>query len=128
MFVGAVRSSEPEASGVLFFDGSHRIFMNSDVATFFVDVLPRLAPGVLVAIHDIYLPDDYPLDVAPRFYSEQYALASYLLAPGADIEILLPATYVSRAPQYRDVLDGFWDRVGHADVERHGGLFWFLSP
>jgi hypothetical protein len=116
------------AGDVLFFDGSHRIFMNSDVATFFLDVLPRVAPGVLVAIHDIFLPDDYALDVAPLFYSEQYALATYLLAPGVDVEILLPAMYVSRAPQYRDVLDDFWDRVGHADVERGGSLFWFLSP
>lgn len=113
---------------VLLFDGSHRMFMNSDVATFFLDVLPRLASGVLVAVHDIFLPDDYAPDVARLFYSEQYALATYLLAPGADVEVLLPATYVSRAPQYRDALDDLWDRVGHAHVQRGGSLFWFLSP
>jgi hypothetical protein len=112
---------------VLLLDGSHRVFMNSDVATFFLDVLPRLPAGVLVAVHDIHLPDDYPPDIVSRFYSEQYMLAAYLLAPGADVEIVFPAMYVSRAPRYRDLLDDFWSRVGHADVERHGGLFWFLS-
>lgn len=76
----------------------------------------------------IFLPDDYAPAVARLFYSEQYALATYLLAPGADIEILLPATYVSRAPQYRSALDDLWDRIGLAEVQRDGSLFWFLSP
>ena len=44
---------------IVFFDGSHRVFMNSDVAAFFLDAVPRLPAGVLIGVHDIYLPDDY---------------------------------------------------------------------
>ena len=45
---------------VMVFDGSHRAFTNSDVVVFFLDILPNLAPGVLVGVHDIFLPWDYP--------------------------------------------------------------------
>ena len=44
---------------IVFVDGSHRSFMNSDVTVFFIDVLPLLRPGVLVHLHDISLPWDY---------------------------------------------------------------------
>ena len=65
---------------VLFFDGSHRTFMNSDATVFFLEVLPRLADGVLVGVHDVFLPYDYPRDFADRYYSEQYLLAAHLIA------------------------------------------------
>lgn len=71
---------ELEAGDMLFVDSSHRVFTNSDVAAIFVDVLPRLAPGVLVHFHDIFLPLDYPPEWSDRYYSEQYLLACYLLA------------------------------------------------
>ena len=61
---------------VVFFDGSHRAFTNSDVTTFFLDVLPELPAGVLVHLHDICLPDDYPPYLDDSFYSEQYLLAT----------------------------------------------------
>jgi hypothetical protein len=113
---------------VLLIDGSHRVFMNSDVATFFLDVLPQIPAGVLVAMHDIYLPDDYPPGVADRYYSEQYMLAAYLLGSGADLQIVLPAMYVSRSPRYADHLERLWSAIGVPDIVRHGGLFWFKSP
>jgi hypothetical protein len=85
-----------ERGDVLFFDGSHHAFMNSDVVVLFLDILPRLAPGVLVHIHDIFLPYDYPPDWAMRYYTEQYLLAVALLAPAHAFEVLLPAQFVAR--------------------------------
>lgn len=114
------------AGDILFFDGSHRVFMNSDVAVFFLEVLPSLPSGVLVGIHDIYLPDDYPDDIADRFYSEQYMLAAWLLG-GAEAEIVLPAWRVSIDPKLGRALDGLWSRPGLAPVDRHGVGFWFLT-
>jgi hypothetical protein len=90
--------SNLEERDVIFFDGSHRIFMNSDVTTFFVDVLPNLFPGVLVGIHDIHLPLDYPPEAANVYPSEQYLLAAYLLAGGPWIEPVLPCSYIERHP------------------------------
>jgi hypothetical protein len=115
-----------EAGDVLFFDGSHRVFMNSDVAVFFLDLLPALPAGVLVGIHDVYLPDDYPAEIADRHWSEQYPLAAWLLG-GADVEIVLPAWRVSTDPVLKHALDHLWDRPGLGPVDRHGVSFWFLT-
>lgn len=115
-----------EAGDVLFFDGSHRVFMNSDVAVFFLDVLPELPAGVLVGIHDIYLPEDYPADIAERYYSEQYMLAAYLLG-GAGVEIVLPAWWASGEPGFAAMLDGLWSRPGLEPVDRRGVSFWFTT-
>ena len=50
------------AGDISFFDGTHRIFTNSDTTVFFLEVLPRLKRGVLVHVHDIFWPDDYTPD------------------------------------------------------------------
>ena len=76
---------------MLFFDGSHRVFMNADTVAFFLDVLPALPPGVIVGVHDIRLPDDYPPEFAERWYSEQYLLACWLLAESPRVKPLLAA-------------------------------------
>lgn len=83
---------------VLFFDGSHRIFENSDVATFFFDILPRAKPGMLVHIHDIFWPDDYPPEWKWRYYSEQYLLGALILGGSARFRVLLPNYFVSHHP------------------------------
>jgi hypothetical protein len=86
---------EVQSGDIVFLDGSHHVFMNSDVAVFFLDVLPELPPGVHVGIHDIYLPDDYRPEHAERHYSEQYLLASYLLGEASWMRPVLPCWYVT---------------------------------
>ena len=85
---------ELHAGDILFFDGSHRVFQNSDVTAFFLDVLPRLKPGVLVHIHDIFLPDDYPPAWQSFLFSEQYLLAAMLLCERPPFRVLLPNYFV----------------------------------
>ena len=75
---------------ILFFDGSHRSFMNSDVTVFFIDVLPRIKPGVIVHVHDILLPWDYPDSFKTWYWNEQYMLAVYMMASKAILYPLLP--------------------------------------
>lgn len=115
---------EAEPGDVIFFDGSHRIFMNSDVTVFFLEVLPRLAAGVVVGVHDVYLPDDYPAEISDRHYSEQYLLAAWLLA-GDSVQPILPAAYVHERDDLRGMLSPLWafpELVGVAD---HGAAFWW---
>lgn len=90
---------ELEAGDVLFFDGSHHAFMNSDVVAFWLDILPRLKPGVLVHIHDIFLPYDYPNDWVERHYTEQYLLAVALLAPGSAFDVVFASQFAVRDPE-----------------------------
>src|SRR5439155_19687885 len=83
-----------QAGDIVFLDGTHHVFMNSDVSVFFLDVLPTLPPGVLVGIHDIHLPDDYRPEHADRHYSEQYLLAAVVLGEPTSIRPVLPRWYV----------------------------------
>jgi hypothetical protein len=113
------------AGDILFVDGSHRVFMNSDVAAVFLDVLPRLPSGVLVYIDDIYLPLDYPPDWIPRYYSEQYLLATLLLAGSPRYEVVLPCHFVVNDPDLRRVLDPLWGAGPLAEAAACGGNgFW----
>jgi len=79
---------------ILFVDGSHISLQNSDVSTFFLDILPVLQPGVIIQIHDILLPSDYHQEFGERLYSEQYLLAVYLMGNSNGYEILFPSHYV----------------------------------
>ena len=83
-----------KAGDILFFDGSHRSFTNSDVTVFFLELMPRLKPGVIVHIHDIFLPSDYPPEWERKMYSEQYILAAMLLCPTQPFKVLLPNFYI----------------------------------
>lgn len=112
------------ADDILFIDNSHRCLQNSDATVMFLDVLPRLASGVIVEIHDITLPEDYPKDWFDRAYSEQYLLAAYLLAEGTRFDVELPNHFVSGDAELATVLAPLWDDPHFADVERHGGSFW----
>jgi Methyltransferase domain len=67
---------------MLFIDSSHILMPGSDVDFLFNRVLPRLPAGVLVHIHDIYLPFDYPAMWGWRNYNEQQGVAP-LLTTGA---------------------------------------------
>ncbi|HEY9865663.1 MAG TPA: class I SAM-dependent methyltransferase, partial [Candidatus Obscuribacterales bacterium] len=48
--------SEITENDIVFFDGSHRCFQNSDVTVFFIDIIPLLPSGVTIGIRDIFWP------------------------------------------------------------------------
>jgi hypothetical protein len=109
---------------ILFVDNSHRVFTNSDATVIFLDVIPRLKPGVLVEIHDVTLPYDYPTIWKDRFYSEQYLLAAYLLAQGHRFDILLPNAFISGDNELNKILTPLWQEAKMKNVETHGASFW----
>lgn len=114
-----------QAGDILFIDNSHRVLPNSDCTVFFLEILPFLKPGVIVHIHDIYLPYDYPQFMCDRAYNEQYMLAAFLLSNPAKYEILMPNFYVSEHPELSKILNPIWNQEKMHDVEHHGGSFWF---
>jgi hypothetical protein len=99
------------AGDVVFLDGSHRVFMGSDVNVFFLEILPVLRPGVLVQVHDILLPSDYPPQWRWRHYSEQYLLAAFLLAGSALLEVELPNAFVNGDRALRGLVEPLWRRI-----------------
>jgi hypothetical protein len=115
-----------EAGDIVFMDGSHRSFMNSDVTVFMLDVLPNLKPGVIVHIHDIHLPFDYPDMFIDWYWNEQYIVAAYLLAARDRIEILMPSRFVSYTDELKQTFQPIlqnWD--ASSDVWLCGGSIWF---
>lgn len=122
--VGVEWADELEAGDILFIDNSHRVLPNSDATVFFLEWLPRLKPGVIVQIHDIYLPWDYPQDMCERGYSEQYMLAIALASNPQRYRPLFPAFWVAHDPELKARLEPLWDHENLAGVERHGGSFW----
>ena len=70
-----------EANDLLFIDSSHVVRPQGDVLFEFLEILPVLKPGVLIHVHDIYTPRDYPprrLLQEVRFWNEQYLLEALL--------------------------------------------------
>ena len=67
---------------ILSIDTSHAVRMGGDVVFLYLEVLPRLAPGVLVHIHDIFLPFNYPRQWLEQryFWNEQYLLHAFLVS------------------------------------------------
>jgi predicted O-methyltransferase YrrM len=67
---------------VCFYDGSHVAKPGSDVVWFFAEVIPRLKPGVLVHLHDLFWPADYPdewIFDRGQTWNEQYVLQAFLM-------------------------------------------------
>ncbi len=63
---------------IVFIDSSHIAMPGSDVDMLLNRVLPALAAGVRVHLHDVFLPDDYPAEWAWRGYNEQLCVAALL--------------------------------------------------
>jgi hypothetical protein len=65
---------------ILFIDSSHVLKLDSDVMYYFNKIFPLLNKGVLIHIHDIFFPYDYPLSwlKGGRFWNEQYFLYVFL--------------------------------------------------
>ena len=70
-----------EGNDILFIDSTHTVKFGSDVCYEFLEILPSLAPGVWVHVHDIFFPNDYPAEwiVDRRLaLNEQYLLEAFL--------------------------------------------------
>jgi hypothetical protein len=81
---------------ILFIDSSHEARVANDVARLFCCTLPALAHGVVVHIHDVFFPFDYPAPFCERYpnWAEQYLVQLYLY--GGHHEILWPGYYVQK--------------------------------
>jgi hypothetical protein len=78
-----------ERGDVLFIDSTHAIKPGGDVLYLYLEVLPRLKPGVIVHIHDIYFPYLYQRDVLDGLFQwSETALLQALLVNNSRLSIL----------------------------------------
>jgi hypothetical protein len=90
-----------EENDIFFIDSSHMIRPQGDVLFEFLQVLPTLKKGVLVHIHDIYTPKDYPdlwIKDLNRFWNEQYLLEAFLSCNEKFKIVLSPQYMVNNYP------------------------------
>ena len=112
--------SQLESGDILFIDSSHTVKIGSDVNYLFLEVLPRLRPGVIVHVHDIFLPFEYRRDWVLdelRFWSEQYLLQAFL-AFNSEFEVLMANSYLNH--YYQNDLKAAFPTLGSWE----GGSFW----
>jgi hypothetical protein len=70
-----------QENDILFIDSSHIIRPQGDVLFEYLEIFPSLAIGVIVHVHDIFSPKNYPstwLQDDVRFWNEQYLLEAFL--------------------------------------------------
>ena len=103
-----------KAGDILFLDSSHVVSVGSDVVREYLEILPRLQPGVLVHAHDIFLPSDYPRDAVLSklcFWSEQYLLQAFLAFNPA-FEVLWGSSAMQRF--HPEVLEAVFPQWEHS--------------
>jgi predicted O-methyltransferase YrrM len=85
-----------DQNDILFIDSSHVLKIGSDVQYEYLEILPTLNNGVLIQIHDIFLPLEYPkrqiVDLH-YFWNEQYILQAFL-SFNRCFEVLWGGTYM----------------------------------
>ena len=95
---------ELKAGDVLFVDTSHTVKTGGEVPWVFSQVIPRLNPGVVVHVHDVYLPGDYPKQWVleeGRNWNENYLVEAFL-SFNSDFELLFSAQWMIQ--HHRDAL------------------------
>src|SRR5262245_6096653 len=115
-----------EAGDVLFIDSGHTVRIGGDVNFLILDVLPRLAAGVVIHFHDVALPYEFARAYAVNphfrmFWTEAYLLQAFL-SGNSQFEVLLAMAYLmtERTGVFRAAFP-------HYDPAQHlamSGSFW----
>ena len=95
------------AGDILFWDGSHIVFNGTDTTHLYLNILPLLAKGVIVHIHDIQLPFEYESGYSAHYYNEQYMLAVLMLFSDQWAPIL-PLGYIGHYHDPALIGRSFW--------------------
>ena len=116
---------ELEPKDILFIGSTHMIRPQGDVLFEYLEILPVIKPGVIVHIHDIFLPKDYPdawiLD-EHRLWNEQYLLEAFLTF-NDKFRILGAVNYLSHA--YNKEFSAKHPVYG-SQPGREPGAFWMV--
>ena len=119
-----------EESDILFIDSSHVLRPQGDVVHEYLLLLGLLRPGVIVHVHDIFTPRDYPAAWVledRRLWNEQYILEAFLSFNNS-FEILAMVNYL--AHEHLGALENACPILAK-EPWREPGSFWFrkcLSP
>ena len=110
-----------QENDILFIDSTHIVKCDNDVHRLYLKILPNLPAGVIVHIHDIRLPQDYPRSWVVNkkyFWNEQYLLHMFLCFNDS-YKILFASNYM-KLKYYEE----FSQSVIGLDEDGWPGSFW----
>ena len=113
--------SQLSENDILFIDSSHVIRPQGDVLFEYLQLLPTLNKGVIVHVHDIFFPKNYPrewLEEKVILWNEQYLLEAFL-SHNSSWEIIGALNYLSHHH-----FDKFKLISPFLTPERHPGSFY----
>jgi len=99
-----------ESGDLLFIDSSHAVKAGSDVLMIFLEVIPRLKPGITIHIHDISLPFTYSRNVLGSYFGwQETSILLALLKGNAHLKVLccLSALHYDRRQELRQILSDY---------------------
>ena len=121
-----------DAGDVLFIDSTHVLKLGGDVAFLFLEVLPRLRPGVVVHVHDIHFPYNTPYPAEqyvfrakwPLYRTEAMVLQAFL-SFNRKFEVVLSAPMIRHfdEPFLERTIPGYRP-VELEDYDTHFGSIW----
>jgi len=118
-----------QSGDVLFIDSSHAVKFGGDVCREYLEILPALAPGVWVHVHDIFFPHDYPAEwlMEKRIaFNEQYLLEAFLAYNKA---FSVQAANHWLALDHPDVVEQLWPRLrNQSGYHGHASLWMRKNP
>jgi hypothetical protein len=98
---------------VLFVDTWHVVKLGAEVPWIVLDLLPRLAPGVWVHFHDVFLPYEYPryMFTTAGYLNEQPLLEAFLLGGRWSVELAMAALFRDRAERLTELIPSLREAV-----------------
>jgi hypothetical protein len=115
-----------EENDILFIDSTHIIRPQSDVLFEYLEILPTIKSGVIVHVHDIFTPKDYPNEWIfdeHRLWNEQYLLEAFLIF-NTEFKIIGALNYLSHNfnKEFKDKTPIYSQQAG-----REPGAFWMIK-
>ena len=114
-----------EPGALLFVDSSHVTRAEGDVPHLFNVLIPALPAGVIVHVHDVFTPWDYPDAYRGRLYSEQYVLQALLAGAGERYRTLFATHWMTRT--HLDEVRAALNEAAGADDGLFGASYWFIT-
>lgn len=114
-----------EAGDLLFIDSSHAVKVGSDLQRIYLEIIPRLAPGVMIHIHDIYFPYLYPRDALRTYFGwQESTLLLALLTDNPKLRVLacLSALHYERSYDLRSLSADYTPQNNDEGLEPGSGV------
>ncbi len=116
--------AELDEGDLLFVDSSHAVKVGSDVVRIYLEIIPNLAPGVIVHVHDVFFPYLYPRDVLRTYFGwQESVLLLALLTDNPRLRVLasLSALHYDRTAGMRAVLSDYVPEENEHGLSRARG-------